>query len=80
MSIDEFLDQYTPAEMEKLERRDPLKKFSEKVSVQKTLVGKEVREGSPIRQQESVKQSVKNSYQSNPAPTAVKRSNSKPRE
>ena len=26
LSIDEFLDQYTPAELEKLERRDPLKR------------------------------------------------------
>lgn len=33
LSIDEFLDQYTPAELEKLERRDPLKRFSEKVAV-----------------------------------------------
>jgi len=49
LSIDEFLDQYTPAELEKLERKDPLKKFSEKVAVQKTLVGKELRESSPIR-------------------------------
>jgi len=49
LSIDEFLDQYTPAELEKLERKDPLKKFSEKVAVQKTIVDKAVREGSPIR-------------------------------
>ena len=53
LSIDEFLDQYTPAELEKIERKDPLKKFSEKVAVQKTLIGKEVREGSPIRGNES---------------------------
>ena len=33
LSIDEFLDQYTPQELEKLERKDPLKKFSEKVAV-----------------------------------------------
>lgn len=33
LSIDEFLDQYTPVELEKLERRDPLKRFSEKVAV-----------------------------------------------
>jgi len=33
LSIDEFLDQYTPVEIEKLERRDPLKRFSEKVAV-----------------------------------------------
>mmetsp|Transcript_28015 Transcript_28015/g.27040 ORF Transcript_28015/g.27040 Transcript_28015/m.27040 type:complete len:131 (+) Transcript_28015:747-1139(+) len=49
LSIDEFLDQYTPAELEKMERRDPLKKFSEKVAVQKTIIGKEVRESSPVR-------------------------------
>lgn len=34
LSIDEFLDQYTPTELEKLERKDPLKRFSEKVAVQ----------------------------------------------
>ena len=37
LSIDEFLDQYTPAELEKLERRDPLKKFSERIAIQKTF-------------------------------------------
>jgi len=37
LSIDEFLDQYTPAELEKLERRDPLRRFTEKVAIQKTL-------------------------------------------
>ena len=37
LSIDEFLDQFTPVELEKLERRDPLKRFSEKVVIQKTL-------------------------------------------
>lgn len=33
LSIDEFLDQYTPTELDKLERKDPLKKFSEKIAV-----------------------------------------------
>jgi len=37
MSIDEFLDQFTPVELEKLERRDPLKRFSEKISMQKAV-------------------------------------------
>jgi hypothetical protein len=50
LSIDEFLDQYTPQELEKLERKDPLKRFNEKVAIQKVLVGKEARESSPIRQ------------------------------
>ena len=33
MSIDEFIDQYTPVELEKLERRDPLRRFTERVAV-----------------------------------------------
>jgi len=33
LSIDEFLDQYTPTELEKLERKDPMKKFTERVAV-----------------------------------------------
>ena len=33
MSIDEFLDCYTPDELAKLERRDPLKRFSEKLTM-----------------------------------------------
>ena len=33
LSIDEFLDQYTPVELEKLERKDPVKRFSQKVIV-----------------------------------------------
>ena len=36
MSIDEFLDQYTPAELDRIERNDPLKKFSEKIALHKT--------------------------------------------
>lgn len=48
LSIDEFLDQYTPAELEKLERNNPMRKFTEKIAVQKTLLGKDVRESSPV--------------------------------
>ena len=33
LSIDEFIDQYTPAELEKLERRDPLKRFTDRIAV-----------------------------------------------
>ena len=40
MPIDEFLEQYTPLEMEKIERRDPQKRFAEKVALAKTLEGK----------------------------------------
>lgn len=42
MNIDEFLVQYTPMELEKLERRDPLKRFAEKVMLSKTIQGKEI--------------------------------------
>ena len=42
LSIDEFLDQYTTIELEKLERRDPLKKFAEKLALAKTVQGKEI--------------------------------------
>ena len=46
LSIDEFLDQYTPVELERLERKDPLKRFNEKVAVGKTIVNRD-REYSP---------------------------------
>merc|ERR1712228_924143 len=39
LSIDEFLDQYTPAELERLERKDPMKRFQEKVAMTKTIHG-----------------------------------------
>jgi len=42
------LDQYTPIELEKLQRNDPLKRFSEKVAIQKTIVNMGVRENSPV--------------------------------
>ena len=49
LSIDEFLDQYTPVELEKLERNDPLRRFNQTVSVQKVAqTGFAVRENSPI--------------------------------
>ena len=50
LSIDEFLDQYTPNELEKLERNNPLKRYSEQVAVQKAVAGREAspsRSGSP---------------------------------
>ena len=33
LSIDQFLEQYTPQELEKLERKDPLKRMSEKIAI-----------------------------------------------
>ena len=48
LSIDEFLDQYTPVELQKLERKDPIRRFNEKIAVQKTLVNRAVRESSPV--------------------------------
>jgi len=48
LSIDEFLDQYTPVELQKLERKDPIRRFNEKVAVQKTLINRAARETSPV--------------------------------
>ena len=59
LSIDEFLDQYTPVELEKLERRDPLKRFSEKVAIQKTLGSRECVETSPVRKASPTKKFAK---------------------
>jgi hypothetical protein len=59
LSIDEFLDQYTPVEMEKLERKDPMKRFQDKVSVSKTISGHGVREGSPAGSTNSPQRSPK---------------------
>jgi len=56
LSIDEFLDQYTPPELEKLSRKDPLKRFSEKVAIQKTL---DVAM-SPVRRQASPAKAIRN--------------------
>ena len=37
LSLDEFLDQYTPAELEKLERKDPMRRMTDRIALQKTL-------------------------------------------
>ena len=42
IGIDEFLDQYTLVELDKQERRDPLKKYSEKLVLRNTVQGKDV--------------------------------------
>ena len=50
LSIDEFLDQYTPIELEKYGRNDPLKRHNERMSVQKVVSsGDVIRENSPLR-------------------------------
>ncbi len=46
LSIDEFLDQYTPGELEKIERKDPLKRFSAKMAVSQIIRDKQA---SPMR-------------------------------
>ena len=48
MSIDEFLDQYTPVELIKLDNRTPLKKFSDKMAVQYSIINRVAREVSPV--------------------------------
>ena len=47
LSIDEFLDQYTPFEVDKIERKE--KRFGEKLAVQKSLAGHQRAESSPVR-------------------------------
>ena len=49
LSIDEFLEQYTPTEIAALNRHDPLMRFSEKVAIQKTIGDKIGLETSPVR-------------------------------
>jgi len=49
LTIDEFLDIYTPIEIERIERKGTCKKVVEKMAIQRTLVGRELREESPIR-------------------------------
>jgi hypothetical protein len=60
LSIDEFLDQYTPTEVEKLERTNPVKRFNERVAVQKTLAGKEVNETRPVSPGHSTRMTPRN--------------------
>ena len=55
LSLDEFLDQYTPAEIAAFERQDPLIRFSSKVAIQKTITDKEGYEKSPVRRSPSPK-------------------------
>ena len=49
LSIDEFIDQYTPAELAALERRDPLKRFTDRVALQKTIASHSGQEKSPVK-------------------------------
>ena len=50
LSLDEFLDQYTPVELEKLERKDPVKRMTDRIALQKTIKGTAIREeASPNR-------------------------------
>ena len=55
LSIDEFLDQYTPAELAAFERQDPLMRFSAKVAIQKTITDKGAYETSPVHRSPSPK-------------------------
>ena len=41
LSLDEFLDQYTPVELEKLDRKDPMRRMTDRIALQKTLQGRE---------------------------------------
>ena len=64
LSIDEFIDQYTPGEADKIERNNPVKRFIDKFAVQQAI-------NTSIRSNDS--QSPKRNM--NP-PSTIKRSNS----
>lgn len=49
LSIDEFLDQYTGYEAEKLERLDPVRKINERIAVRNVIVNSARRETSFVR-------------------------------
>ena len=53
LTVDEFLDQYTPTELKVLERKDPLKRMNERVAVQKVISERPGTETSPVRRQGS---------------------------
>jgi len=64
LSIDEFIDQYTPVELEKLERRDPIKRFNEKIVVSKALAERSSSPSSPspVRPSSKVRRRSANKY------------------
>ena len=66
LSIDEFIDQYTPVELEKLERRDPLRRFTERIAVQKTIASANANEKSPVRRPGSPTKSKKSPKKARP--------------
>ena len=47
LTIEEFIDIYTPLELDRLERQDPMKRLNEKVAVSRVLVGRQI--SSPMR-------------------------------
>lgn len=49
LTIDEFLDIYTPIELDKIDKKSTSKRINETMAIQRTLIGREVREDSPIR-------------------------------
>ena len=61
LSIDEFLDQYTPTELQALERKDPMRRMTERLAIQKTLVGREMTDAdmaSPTRSPKKTKRAI----------------------
>ena len=42
LSIDEFLDQYTPTELQVLERKDPMRRMTDRIALQKTIQNRAV--------------------------------------
>ena len=42
LSLDEFLDQYTPSELQVLERKDPMRRMTDRIALQKTIQGRQM--------------------------------------
>lgn len=72
ISVEEFLEQYTPQELEKMEHKNPVKRMTDKIAVQNrlNLLGaKEKREISPVHDQKNLSPSRRSPTRGQNSPT-----------
>ena len=74
LSIDEFLEQYTPEELAKLKRRDPFKRLTDQIAVQKTISNRLGIESSPLKIPDTIQRSP--SPKKSPTKSPLKRQKS----
>ena len=74
LSIDEFLEQYTPEELAKLKRRDPFKRLTDQIAVQKTISNRLGIETSPLKIPDNIQRSP--SPKKSPTKSPLKRQKS----